>query len=170
MRAPLNARCHTCVRTPAFSRVIAGRHPRPIVRRPRRSDDLNMASPAATDGRNTCLETEESGFDLGDEIVRRASAIADGTASSGTSRPICRTLGQRLDERERRARRLASATSALAPAAALEFVGAAIAAATVEGLWVEGAAQTVVAQVAAQLDAAEHDASLVVFRSAISSR
>jgi signal transduction histidine kinase len=131
---------------------------------------LNVASAAATEGRNTCLDTEDSGFDLGDEIVRRACAVADGAASSGTSRPVCRTLGQRLDERERRARRLASATSVLAPAAALEFVGAAIAAATVEGLWAEGAAQTVVARVAAHLHAAEDDASLVVFRSAISSR
>lgn len=128
--------------------------------------------------RNVAGDLEVVSNDLGsrddasliDEIVRRACAVADGSPRTCSAAGIARPLLVRIDAYEARARRVSANTRVLAPAAALEFVGEAIAAAAIDGAWPEGAASDVVARVAEHLGASEAESALAVFRHAVSTR
>jgi len=100
----------------------------------------------------------------------RARAIARREPARQRSVRIPRPLLLRVDESERRARRTSSRTPALAPAAALTFVGEAIAAAEIDGVWPDGASTRAILRLAAELDAAEADVALTLFRSAVWTR
>jgi signal transduction histidine kinase len=113
---------------------------------------------------------EDFTFDLVEELLVRARAIAMREPARQRSIRIPRPLLLRVDECERRARRASTRTPALAPAAALTFVGEATAAAAIDGVWPEGGSTGVIVRLAAELDAAESDVALTLFRSAVWTR
>jgi signal transduction histidine kinase len=113
---------------------------------------------------------EDPGFDLVEELLVRARAIIMREPARQHSMRIPRPLLLRVDECERRARRTSTRTPALAPAAALTFVGEAVAAAAIDGVWPECASTQVILRLAAELDAAESDVALTLFRSAVWTR
>ncbi|MGN6798931.1 MAG: hypothetical protein ACTHKS_12375, partial [Gaiellaceae bacterium] len=113
---------------------------------------------------------EDHMFDLVEELLVRARAITLREPGRQHSMRIPRPLLLRVDECDRRARRTSTRTPALAPAAALTFVGEAIAAAAIDGVWPEGASTRVIVRLAAEIDAAESDVALTLFRSAVWTR
>ena len=100
----------------------------------------------------------------------RARAITMREPARQRSMRIPRPLLLEVDECERRARRTSTRTPALAPAAALNFVGESIATAAIDGVWPEGASARVVSHLAAELEAAESEVALTLFRSAVWTR
>jgi signal transduction histidine kinase len=113
---------------------------------------------------------EDSAFDLVEELLVRARAILLREPARQRSMRIPRPLLLRVDDCDRRARRTSARTPALAPAAALTFVGEAIAAAAIDGVWPREASARVILRLAADLDAAEADVALTLFRSAVWTR
>jgi signal transduction histidine kinase len=113
---------------------------------------------------------EDSAFDLVEELLVRARAITLREPARQRSMRIPRPLLLRVDDCDRRARRTSTRTPALAPAAALTFVGEAIAAAAIDGVWPREASARIILRLAADLDAAEADVALTLFRSAVWTR
>jgi len=131
---------------------------------------LIVSAGSATEKRMAPEHGEDSTFDLVEELLVRARAIAMREPARQRSIRIPRPLLLRVDECERRARRASTRTPALAPAAALTFVGEATAAAAIDGVWPEGGSTGVIVRLAAELDAAESDVALTLFRSAVWTR
>jgi signal transduction histidine kinase len=143
---------------------------RPIVDAISRSDNSIVRVEEGTEGRTADAGAEDRAFDVIDELLLRARAIAAREPSRRTNTGIGSTLLHRIDACERRARRAATRTPALAPAAALTFVGEAIAVASIDHVWPEQASQRTIERLAAELDAAETDVAMNLFRSAIWTR
>jgi signal transduction histidine kinase len=131
---------------------------------------LIVTASAAEEQRISSTPGEDPAFDLVEELLVRARAIALREPARQRSVRIPRPLLLRVDECERRARRTSSRTPAVAPAAALTFVGESIAAAAIDGVWPEGASLRTIVRLAADLDAAEADVALTLFRSAVWTR
>jgi len=91
-------------------------------------------------------------------VVGRAEALM-----RGTSPPLLRAL----DGCEARARRLEASGHELGPAAALEFLGDAVAALAIDGAWAPGEARDVIARAAAALGFSEEATRLAAFRRAV---
>ena len=142
----------------------------PIVGPTCETDNLIVKQTAATEQRIAPAAAEDASFDLVRELLVRARAIAAREPGGRCSARIARPLLQRIDECERRARRTSTRTPALAPAAALTFVGEAIAAAAIDHAWPEGGSAVAIAELAALLPAAEPDVALTLFRSAVWTR
>jgi signal transduction histidine kinase len=136
-----------------------------------RSDNsIVTASAAVTEKRTSPAVAEDPAFDIIEELLMRARAIA-ACKPSGPSNPrVPRTLVHRIDACERRARRASTRTPALAPAAALTFVGESIAAAEIDGMWPTGASAGVIRRISSELIAAQQDVALTLFRSAVWTR
>ncbi len=111
--------------------------------------------------------TGESGFGVAEELVERATAIARGQQRWGRqSAPLPRDVGAGLRRLDARARRL---PRRLGQVAAFDFLGDAVALASVEQ-WLEpGEARSVATAAADALGAPPHVACFVVLRRALAS-
>jgi signal transduction histidine kinase len=120
-------------------------------------------------GRTSCADKpEQRAFDVVAELVARTLAIANGGLFKRGHSGMPRPLMTRIDACERSARRVASGSAPLAPAAAVAFLGESIAAAAIEGAWPDGATATAIELVADGLGATEADTGVLVFRAAVS--
>jgi signal transduction histidine kinase len=100
-----------------------------------------------------------------DELVRRAVSVATGTPTRALAGlQLSRDSRQMLDASERRARRLAARRGQFAEAAALDFLGAALAGLSANGESPTADARAAVAEAAAALGVEPEAAAFAVYR------
>jgi signal transduction histidine kinase len=108
---------------------------------------------------------------LADELVGRASALATGLSRRARQgAPLPRRVLRRIDACEARARRLGGGGRELGCAAALDFLGDAVAALAVDGAWAPGEAREAVARAAREIGIPQGPAAFTVYRRALTSK
>jgi signal transduction histidine kinase len=130
---------------------------------------VTAATPTRTrTPRRDAEQTASAGDAIVADVVARSLAIADRRSHARRLTQVARPLVRRLDRCERLARSSAAGSAVLAPAAALQFAGEAIATAAIDGAWPDGGTRVVVEKLAERFAADAADVCTLVFRNAIS--